>query len=59
MRDDKANRISPDKQRIDVNDPNELRNWATSLGATPDEIKAAVAKVGSLAYKVREHLKRG
>jgi hypothetical protein len=56
MSNDKPKHVSPDKQRIHVNDPNELRTWATSLSATQDEIKVAVAKVGSLAYKVRERL---
>jgi signal transduction histidine kinase len=53
----KTSRLSPDKHRIHVSDPNGLRNWARSLHTTPDAIKAAVAKVGTLAYKVREQLK--
>jgi hypothetical protein len=57
MADDKQNRGSPDRQRIDVNDPDELRNWSKSLNATPEQIKEAVAKVGPTAEKVREHLR--
>jgi len=31
MADDKSNRGSPDRDRIDVNDPDGLRNWSKSL----------------------------
>ena len=56
MADDKANRGSPDRDRIDVNDPDELRNWSKSLNTTPDKLKEAVQAVGPTASKVREHL---
>lgn len=55
MADDKSKRGSPDRDRIDVNDPDELRNWSKSLNRTPDEIKEAVRVVGNTAAKVREH----
>ena len=55
MADDKSNRGSPDRDRIDVDDPDELRNWSKSLNKTPDEIKDAVRVVGNSATKVREH----
>lgn len=57
MADDKANRGSPDRDRIDVNDPDELRNWSKSLNTTPDKLKEAVQAVGPTASKVREHLR--
>lgn len=56
MSDDKENREYPDRQPIDVDDPNELRNCAESLGVTPEELKAAVKQVGPVAHKVREYL---
>jgi hypothetical protein len=56
MADDKSNRGRQDRERIDVNDPHELRNWSKSLHKTPDEIKDAVRVVGNSATKVREHL---
>ena len=56
MTDSKQNRGSPDSKRIDVNDPNEVRNWAKSLGVSAEKLKEAVAKVGSSAEKVRAHL---
>jgi hypothetical protein len=58
MSDDKANRGNPDRQRIDVNDPNELHTWAKSIGVTPDELKSAVKQVGPVADRVREYFKQ-
>ena len=59
MADDKANRGSPDRDRIDINDPDEVRNWTKSLGVTKDELQQAVQAVGDRADKVREHLRSG
>ena len=58
MSDDKSQRGGPDNKRIDVNDPNELRNWSKSLGVTPEQLKDAVARVGTSAEKVRESLRK-
>lgn len=58
MSDDKSNRGSPDRKRIDMNDPDEVRHWTKSLGVTPEELKAAVERVGTSAEKVRESLRR-
>jgi len=55
MADDKSKRGSPDRDRIDMNDPDELRNWSKSLNKTEEEIKDAVRVVGNSAAKVREH----
>jgi hypothetical protein len=43
--------------RIDVQNESQLREWARKLDATPDQIKEAVAAVGSGASDVEEHLK--
>ena len=59
MSDDKSNRGTQDRQRIDVNDPDEVRNWCKSMGVTPEQLKAAVAKVGPMADKVSEELRGG
>jgi hypothetical protein len=56
MTDDKHNRGSPDNRRIDVHDRNEVRHWTQSLGVSEDELKMAVAQVGTSAQRVREHL---
>jgi Protein of unknown function (DUF3606) len=55
MSDDKSKRGNPDRDRIDVNDPDELRNWSKSLNKTEEEIKDAVRVVGNSATKVRQH----
>ena len=56
MSDSKQARNSPDNKRIDVNDRDEVRHWTKSLGVTEEQLKSAVAKVGTSAQKVREHL---
>jgi hypothetical protein len=47
---------SPDRDRIDVNDADELRNWSKSLNTTPEKLKEAVKAVGTTASKMRERL---
>ena len=59
MSDDKANRGSPDRDRIDMNDPDEVRNWTKSLGVSKEQLEEAVRAVGSVASKVRQHLGGG
>ena len=56
MSDDKSKRGAPDNRRIDIHDPNELRHWSHSLGVSPDQLKEAVARVGTSAEKVRESI---
>jgi hypothetical protein len=56
MSDDKSRRGSPDNKRIDIHDPNEVRHGSQSLGVTPEQLKEAVARVGTSAQKVRESL---
>ena len=56
MSDNKSNRGSPDRDRIDVNDPDEVRNWTKSLGVSKEQLEEAVRAVGPMATKVREHL---
>jgi hypothetical protein len=58
MSDDKSKRGSPDRKRIDIHDPNEVRHWRKSLGVTEQRLKDAVAQVGTSAAKVREHLSK-
>jgi len=56
MSDDKAKRGSPDRDRIDLNDPDEIRNWTQSLGISKEQLENAVRAVGPQASKVREYL---
>lgn len=59
MSDNKGNRGSPDRDRIDIHDPDEVRNWTKSLGVTKEELERAVKAAGDRADKVREHLRQG
>ena len=58
MSDDKGKRGSPDRDRIDMNDEDEVRNWTKSLGISRDELQRAVQAAGNQADKVREFLGR-
>lgn len=54
MSDDKSKRGGQDRDRINVHEDYELRDWAKSLNTTPERIKEAVQAVGDRADKVRE-----
>lgn len=56
MADDKSQSQGQDRQRINVHQDYELRDWAKSLGTTPERLKEAVQAVGDRAEKVREYL---
>jgi hypothetical protein len=56
MPDDTSKSGGQDRQRIDVNQDYELRDWAKSLNTTPERVKEAVQAVGDRADKVREYL---
>lgn len=42
MSDNKRITHPQDAQRIDINDPNEVRNWTSALGSTEAQLKQAV-----------------
>jgi hypothetical protein len=46
-----------DRQRINVNQDHELRDWSKKFGVTPEQLKEAVQAVGDRAEKVRQHLR--
>ncbi len=54
--DDKSKSHGQDRERINVNQDYELRDWAKSMNTTPERIKEAVQAVGDRADKVREYL---
>lgn len=56
MSDDKTKSHGQDRERINVNQEYELRDWARSMNTTPDRLKEAVQAVGDRADKVREFL---
>jgi hypothetical protein len=57
MPDDKSKSSGQDRERIDVSQDYELRDWAKSLNTTPERVKEAVQAVGDRAEKVREYLR--
>jgi hypothetical protein len=58
MADDKTKVGKPDRDRINVNEDYELRDWSQIFGVTPERLKEAVAKVGPMAADVAKHLGR-
>jgi hypothetical protein len=56
MADDRNKQGQQDRDRINVNEDYELRDWSKRLGVSSDELKSAVAKVGPMANDVRQHL---
>ena len=59
MSDNKSQTGGQDRERINVNQDYELRDWAKSLNTTPERLKEAVQAVGDRAEKVREYLSQG
>jgi len=57
MPDDPSKRGGQDRQRINVGQEHELRDWAKKFDASPEQIKEAVRAVGDHADKVEQHLK--
>jgi methyl-accepting chemotaxis protein len=57
MPDDKTKPGGQDRERINVNQVHELRDWAKSMNTTPERLKEAVQAVGDRADKVREFLR--
>jgi len=58
MSDDKTKSGSPDRDRINLSEDYEVRDWAESLGVSRERLHEAVQAVGNSADKVREYLKR-
>jgi hypothetical protein len=57
MPDDKSKSGGQDRDRIDVGQDYELRNWAKVLKTTPERVKEAVQAVGDRVDKIRQYLK--
>ncbi|PYY13462.1 MAG: DUF3606 domain-containing protein [Acidobacteria bacterium] len=56
MSDDKSKVGKQDRDRINVHQDYELRDWAKRFGVSKDELKKAVESVGNSAEAVRKHL---
>jgi hypothetical protein len=56
MADDRTKVGRPDRDRINVNEPYELRDWSEKFGVTPEQLKAAVKAGGPMAKDVARNL---
>ena len=48
--------LIPAVARINVTEPYSVREWATKLGCTTEQLRAAVTAVGNVAADVARHL---
>lgn len=58
MADSTANRGSPDRDRINMNQDHEVRYWSQKFGVSADELRKAVQAAGSMAKDVEAYIKR-
>ncbi|WP_447730460.1 DUF3606 domain-containing protein [Pseudoxanthomonas suwonensis] len=58
MSDDTKQVGSPDRDRINLSEDYEVRYWTEALGVSEQQLREAVAAVGSTADAVRRHLGR-
>jgi hypothetical protein len=58
MPDNKNERRPLDAKRINVHESYEISNWCKSLNCTPDQLRSAVAKVGTSAEAVKDFLSK-
>jgi len=56
MADHLSDRGAPDRTRINVNEPHEIRYWTSRLDVSENDLRKAVAAVGVSAQQVAEHL---
>lgn len=59
MADDTTRRHGQDRDRINVNQDYELRDWAQKFGVSTQELREAVKAVGDRATEVESYLKGG
>jgi hypothetical protein len=50
-------KVTPDRSKINLDDPTEARYWSKALGVDRDAIARAIDKVGNAAAAVRKELK--
>jgi Protein of unknown function (DUF3606) len=58
MPDDKTKRGQQDRNKININEDYEVRYWSSRFRVTPDQLRAAVQKVGNSPDAVERELKR-
>ena len=55
-RDNRDNRGSPDRKRINVNQPHEVQYWTKKFQVSPEKLKRAVKMAGTSAAAVKKWL---
>ncbi|GAA0245105.1 DUF3606 domain-containing protein [Rhodanobacter caeni] len=58
MSDDKSLRTPADAQRVNMGEDYEVRYWTAKWQVTPEQLRAAVDKVGVMAEDVERELRR-
>jgi hypothetical protein len=58
MADDKSNRGSPDRDRINLSQEHEVRYWSERFGVSPEQLKEAVRQAGPTVDAVEKQLRR-
>ena len=56
MADDTSKVGKADRDRVNINEPYELRDWSQKFGVSPERLAEAVTKVGPMAKDVAKHL---
>ena len=54
--DDLKKRASPDRSKINMHQPREVKYWARELGVNKERLQKVVDKVGNAAAAVRKEL---
>jgi Protein of unknown function (DUF3606) len=50
------NRVSPDRSKINMHEPREVKYWAKELGVSKERLQEVADKVGNAASAVRKEL---
>ena len=58
MSDDKSKKQPQDASKVNVQEQYEVEYWTKKFGVTPDQLKAAVSRIGTSAAKVEQDLMR-
>jgi hypothetical protein len=58
MSDDKTKAHPQDRIRVNVNEQYEVQYWTKKWGVTPEQLRAAVQKVGPMVKAVAAELQR-
>jgi hypothetical protein len=56
LTDNLTKRGQPDRSKINMREPHEVKYWTHALGVTREELQRAIDKVGNSAATVRKEL---